>query len=171
MKVFLKQSAPDSKIPQYQTEGSAGCDLHACLTGEKNVNINNDYTIDALAGYEDLREYVVLEPGERALIPTGIKIAIPEGYEAQVRSRSGMAYKQGLVVANAPGTIDSDYRGEICVILQNTSREPQSIKHGDRIAQLVFNRIEKAVFEIVQQFEEDSTTIRNEAGFGSTGVS
>jgi dUTP pyrophosphatase len=130
-------------LPNYQTENSAGVDLKA--------NINEEIT---------------LSPLQRILVPTGIKIALPEGYEAQVRPRSGLAFKNGVTVLNSPGTIDADYRGEIGVILVNLSNENFVIKDGERIAQLVITKYEKVRFEEVEVLNE---TIRGEGGFGSTG--
>ena len=130
-------------IPNYQTENSAGVDLKA--------NINAEIT---------------LLPLQRVLVPTGIKIALPEGYEAQVRPRSGLALKNGVTVLNSPGTIDADYRGEIGVILVNLSNENFVIKDGERIAQLVITKYEKVRFEEVEVLNE---TTRGEGGFGSTG--
>jgi dUTP pyrophosphatase len=103
---------------------------------------------------------------ERSLIPTGLFVEIPEGYEIQVRPRSGLAVKQGITCLNTPGTIDSDYRGEIKVILINLSNEPQSIQSGDRIAQMIVQRVEKAQWETTEKI---SVTSRNEGGFGHTG--
>lgn len=130
-------------IPNYQTENSAGVDLKA--------NINAEIT---------------LLPLQRVLVPTGIKIALREGYEAQVRPRSGLALKNGVTVLNSPGTIDADYRGEIGVILVNLSNENFVIKDGERIAQLVITKYEKVRFEEVEVLNE---TTRGEGGFGSTG--
>ena len=132
------------ELPKYATAGSAGFDLCASIPAP-----------------------VVIAPGERRLIPTGISIALPVGFEAQVRPRSGLALKHGITVLNSPGTIDSDYRGEVGVILINHSDEPFVIKHGDRIAQMVIARHEKASFEIVSSLDE---TERGAGGFGSTGV-
>lgn len=109
---------------------------------------------------------VQLKPGERQLIPTGLYLEIPEGFEAQVRPRSGLAIKQGITCLNTPGTIDADYRGEIKVILINLSQEVQAIHPGDRIAQLIVNRVERVVWEPVTEI---STTDRSEGGFGHTG--
>jgi len=131
-------------IPHYQTEHSAGVDLYAAVDGG-----------------------IVLEPGKWNLIPTGIAIAIPEGYEGQVRPRSGLALKHGIGMLNGPGTIDADYRGEIGIILFNFSDKPFTIKRGDRIAQLVFAKLERARFEIVESLSE---TTRGTGGFGHTGV-
>jgi dUTP pyrophosphatase len=136
----------DAVVPQYQSEGAAGMDLHACY----------EYG----SGY-------LLEPGAIGIIPTGIAISLPQGFEAQVRPRSGLAAKNGVTVLNSPGTIDSDYRGEIKVILINHGKEPFGIKPGDRIAQLVIARVERLKPEIVWELDE---TERNENGFGSTGV-
>jgi len=133
----------DNPLPQYATSASAGVDLRA----------NLDKTIE-------------LEPLKRTLIPTGIFIALPEGYEAQVRPRSGLAVKKGITVLNSPGTIDADYRGEVKVILVNLSDEVVSINHGDRIAQMVIQAHEQADWEEVSALSE---TDRGAGGFGSTG--
>lgn len=131
-------------LPHYATEQSAGMDLRA-----------------------NLEEPVELKPLERRLIPTGLYIALPEGYEAQVRPRSGLALKQGITLLNAPGTIDSDYRGEIGVILVNLSAETFVVKDGERIAQLVIARHEHISWKAVETLEE---TERGAGGFGHTGV-
>jgi dUTP pyrophosphatase len=130
-------------IPNYETEQSAGMDLRA--------NLDADVELGSL---------------ERALIPTGLFIALPPGYEAQVRPRSGLAAKQGLTVLNSPGTIDADYRGEIKVILVNLSSEKVVIKNGDRIAQMVVARHERVLWQSVEAL---NVTSRGEGGFGSTG--
>ena len=131
-------------MPTYATPQSAGMDLRA-----------------------NLEEPVVLHPMERRLIPTGLHIALPEGYEAQVRPRSGLALKHGLTVLNAPGTIDADYRGEIGVVLINLSQEDFTINDGERIAQLVVARYEQVEFSLVEALDE---TERGEGGYGHTGV-
>ena len=131
-------------MPTYATPQSAGMDLRA-----------------------NLEEPVVLHPMERRLIPTGLHIALPEGYEAQVRPRSGLALKHGLTVLNAPGTIDADYRGEIGVVLINLSQEDFTINDGERIAQLVVARYEQVEFSLVETLDE---TERGEGGYGHTGV-
>lgn len=138
---IINQSA--FALPQYSTVGSSGMDLRA-----------------------NLAEAVVLKSLERCLVPTGLLIALPDGYEAQVRPRSGMAIKQGLTCLNSPGTVDSDYRGEIKVVLINLSGEEQHIQPGDRIAQLVIQPVEKAVWLPVEVLDE---TTRSSGGFGSTG--
>jgi dUTP pyrophosphatase len=130
-------------LPAYETADSAGLDLRA-----------------------DLTEPVVLAPGERALVPTGLRLEIPPGYEGQVRPRSGLALKQGLTVLNAPGTIDADYRGDVGVILVNLSGVEQRIEHGDRMAQLVFAPVTQGVWEEVDELGEST---RGAGGFGSTG--
>lgn len=132
------------ELPRYATSQSAGVDLRA--------NIDNP---------------VVIAPLGRVLIPTGLYMALPEGYEAQVRPRSGLALKQGIMVLNTPGTIDADYRGEIGVILANISNVEVCINDGDRIAQMVIGKYEKAEFEEVDILDE---TERGEGGFGHTGV-
>jgi dUTP pyrophosphatase len=140
IKIINRSSNP---LPSYATEGASGMDLRAFLS-----------------------EPVALEPMERKLIPTGLFLEIPEGYEAQVRPRSGLALKQGLTCLNSPGTIDADYRGEVGVILINLSAEKQVIQSGDRIAQLVFQSVTKINWAPA---EELSATVRNEGGFGHTG--
>lgn len=131
-------------LPEYATPLSAGLDLRA-----------------------NLEQPVTLAPLERALIPTGLRIALPEGYEAQVRPRSGLAARHGLTLLNSPGTIDADYRGEISVILVNLSHEPFVVNDGERIAQLVVARHEQVQWSLV---EELSPTQRGEGGFGHSGV-
>lgn len=130
-------------LPEYATEQSAGMDLRA-----------------------NLDTPIVLKPLQRCLVPTGLYMALPKGYEAQVRPRSGLAIKKGIGVLNAPGTIDADYRGEICVILINFSNEDFVIEDGERIAQMVIARHEQAKWEEVEILEE---TERGEGGFGHTG--
>ncbi|MEJ7589570.1 MAG: dUTP diphosphatase [Ferruginibacter sp.] len=130
-------------LPSYATAGAAGMDLRA-----------------------NLEQTVTLQSLERVLIPTGLFIEIPYGYEAQVRPRSGLAIKQGITCLNTPGTIDSDYRGEVKVILINLSMEPQQLQHGDRVAQIVFCRVERANLQLVQEL---NITERGEGGFGHTG--
>lgn len=130
-------------LPSYTTDGSAGMDIRAFLS-----------------------EPVSLASLQRVLIPTGLFIELPNGYEAQIRPRSGLAIKQGITCLNTPGTIDSDYRGEIKVILINLSGEAQVISNGDRIAQLVLQKVEKITWEEVTLLSE---TTRNNGGFGSTG--
>lgn len=132
-------------LPSYQTAEAAGADLHACLgVGEK----------------------MIIAPGDRALIPTGLSFEIPRGYEVQIRPRSGLSLKTSLMVVNAPGTIDSDYRGEIKIIMGNWGHETQTIEHGDRIAQMVVCPVIQANFVQVQEL---GTTERGSGGFGSTG--
>ena len=134
----------NQQLPEYATPLSAGMDLRA--------NIGED---------------IVLKPMERRLIPTGLHIALPEGYEAQVRPRSGLALKHGITVLNSPGTIDADYRGEICVLLINLSVKDFTITDGERIAQMVIARHEQGEFVIVDELD---TTLRGEGGYGHTGV-
>lgn len=129
--------------PNYATAGSSGMDIRA-----------------------NLKDPIHLSPLERMLVPTGIFLEIPYGFEAQIRPRSGMALKQGITCLNTPGTIDSDYRGEIKVILVNLSGDIQTIHDGDRIAQMVFQKVEQVVWEKVNSLNE---TERNEGGFGHTG--
>lgn len=127
------------------SEHAAGADLHAAV-----------------------REQLTLLPGARALVPTGFSIALPPGYEAQIRPRSGLAIRSGVTCLNSPGTIDADYRGEISVVLANLGTEPVVIRRGDRIAQMIVSPVSRATFDIV---EELPPTHRGDGGFGSTGVS
>ena len=141
VKIINKSSNP---LPQYQTNGSAGMDLAA-----------------------HLEQPITLQPMERQLIPTGLYMELPLGLEAQVRPRSGMAIKKGLTVINSPGTIDSDYRGEIKVALINLSGEVQTIEHGERIAQMVIAKHETISWELTEALEESE---RGAGGFGHTGT-
>lgn len=133
-------------IPRYQTEGAAGLDIAACL---------------------DAGTSLTLQPGDILAVPTGLAIAIPQGYEGQVRPRSGISTKHGISVPNAPGTIDSDYRGELRIALINLGREPFTIEHGMRIAQLVISPVAQAEIAVVEALDD---TTRGAAGFGSTGL-
>jgi dUTP pyrophosphatase len=133
-------------FPSYQTAGAAGCDLRAAVPEEAPI---------------------VLHPGERAMVPTGIAIALPEGWEAQVRPRSGLAAKFGISCVNSPGTIDADYRGELKVILINHGTDEFVVRRGDRIAQMVIAPVWQAVFVETESLGE---TARGAGGFGSTGV-
>ena len=141
MKIEIKKLNPKAHIPAYQTEEAAGFDLHA---------------IEALT----------LNAGERALVKTGLSMALPFGYELQIRPRSGLAFKHGITVLNSPGTVDSDYRGEIMVLLINHSNEAFKIEIDERIAQGVVQEVHQASFEIVENLSETS---RGSGGFGSTG--
>ena len=131
-------------LPKYISPGAAGADIAAHISGE-----------------------LMLGPGEWAAVPTGISLAIPHGYECQVRPRSGLALKHGVTLLNSPGTIDRDYRGEIKVILINLGREPFVVRNGDRIAQLICAPVSRAVFEETESLPE---TDRGDGGFGSSGV-
>ncbi|MGA1465660.1 MAG: dUTP diphosphatase [Balneolaceae bacterium] len=137
--------ARDLPLPEYETPESAGMDVRAAIT-----------------------EPLILQPGERTLIPTGLKIALPPGTEAQIRPRSGLAFRHGITMLNAPGTIDSDYRGEVKVLAVNHGSEPFTVERGDRIAQMVIAPVFRAVINTVESLEE---TERGEGGFGSTGKS
>ena len=145
IKLMPLEHAVGLNLPAYATRQSAGMDLSAAL-----------------------EEALELGPGDRALIPTGLAIALPEGYEAQIRPRSGLAIKNGVTVLNAPGTIDADYRGEIKVVLINHSKEPFVIERGMRIAQMVVEKFETVKWDVVKTLDE---TERSGGGFGSTGTS
>jgi dUTP pyrophosphatase len=139
----LSNEFDDLPLPSYSTTGSSGVDLRAA--------INRDF---------------IIPPGELRLIPTNLSVEIPEGYEIQVRPRSGLAAKYGISIVNSPGTIDSDYRGEIKIIMMNLGREEFKISRGDRIAQMVLSKIYKAEFLLSEDLEE---SIRGNGGFGHTG--
>lgn len=140
--VKIWREANTIKIPEYATPGSSGVDLCSTM-------------------------YCMIKPGEQSLIPTGIKLAIPEGYEAQIRPRSGLALNHKITIPNSPGTIDADYRGEVMVLLKNNGDEPFTLRFGDRIAQMVFVPVARAKFEPVKSLDE---TQRGAGGFGSTGI-
>lgn len=144
-KVIVKIVRENDKIelPKYETLGAAGMDIRANIT-----------------------EPIVLGSLERTLVPTGLKIAIPEGYEVQVRPRSGLALKHGITLLNTPGTIDSDYRGELKIIIANMSKDAYTINPGERIGQLVLNKVEQIEWEVVETLDE---TERGAGGFGHTG--
>lgn len=142
--VRLVREGAGDLVPAYQTEGAAGMDLRA-----------------------DIEAEIVLPPMGRALVPTGISVALPAGVEAQVRPRSGLAARHGVTCLNSPGTVDSDYRGEIRVVLVNLGSEPFPVRRGDRIAQLVFSPVLRASLRIVDDLDP---TTRGEGGFGHTGV-
>ena len=146
MKLFIKRLRKDRSVPlpQYMTEGASGMDLFACL-----------------------EEEVTLAPGERKLIPTGVAIAIPGGFEGQVRPRSGLAIQKGIGMVNGPGTIDSDYRGEIGVLLINFGKESFTVRNGERIAQMVISPTFRTTLEEVDDLPE---TQRQGRGFGHTGI-
>lgn len=141
IKVKIKKIKDNAILPKYAHKGDAGVDLYS--TG--------DYT---------------LKPGERVLVSTGIKIAVPKGYEAQIRPKSGLALNHGISIVNTPGTIDSSYRGEVRIIIINHGKENFKIEKGKKIAQMIFNKVEEAEFE---EIEELDNTARGEGGFGSTG--
>ena len=143
VKVLIKKLNPSVQLPSYKTKGASGVDLMACI--EKSIN---------------------LEPGKSCLVPTGLSVAFPEDYEIQIRPRSGLAAKNNISILNTPGTIDSDYRGEIKIILFNHSNENFIIKNNDRVAQMVLTPIIKMELEETNELPE---SIRGKGGFGSTG--
>lgn len=142
--ILVKRLHPSAILPQYMSSGAAGCDVTACLEAP-----------------------LELAPLGRAAVPTGLALEIPEGYEVQVRPRSGLAIKKGLTIVNAPGTIDSDYRGELKVLLVNLSTETVRVENGERIAQLIMQKVEQAEWAWT---EELTSTERGAGGFGSTGI-
>ena len=144
LKIEVLPGQEDLGLPAYATEGAAGLDLKAALS-----------------------DPLTLKPGERGIVPTGLKMAIPPGFEGCVRPRSGLAMKQGLTLTNAPGTIDSDYRGEVKVLVINLGQEPVVLKRGDRIAQLLISPVAQAQVIKVEQVDD---TVRGTGGFGHTGI-
>ena len=142
-KILIKKNSNKITLPKYETEGSSGMDLSACIEKE-----------------------IVIEPGDKAIIPTGFSLSIPKGFEVQIRPRSGLAAKEGISVLNAPGTIDSDYRGEIKIILINLNKKKFFVENGMRIAQMVVCPIIQAQFQEVEFLPESK---RGDGGFGSTG--
>ena len=142
MKISIRNIS-NNPLPAYATDGSSGADLRAFLS-----------------------EPIVLQPLERSLVPTGLFLEIPHGWEAQVRPRSGLALKQGLTCLNTPGTVDSDYRCELTVILINLGKEPQNIHSGDRIAQMVFQQVQQVQWNVAESLQEST---RGAGGFGHTG--
>jgi len=143
MKIDIVKLRPDALLPQYQTAGAAGADLHACID-----------------------ESITLQPLERRMIPTGISMAIPEGYEVQVRARSGMSIKHGITMVNGIGTVDADYRGELGVLIINLGQEAFTIEPGMRIAQMVVAKYETAAWNEVEVLD---ATDRGTGGYGSSG--
>jgi len=146
IKVKIKKSSgnEDIPLPDYMSPNAAGMDLPAAV-----------------------KEETVLNPGERKLISTGFSVALPPGFEAQIRPRSGLALKHGVSLLNAPGTVDADYRGEVGIILINLGKSPFVVKRGDRIAQMIINKVYQAHLELTSEL---SPTARNEGGFGHTGI-
>ena len=144
LRVKRLENNQDLPLPSYQSDGSSGLDLRAAVAKE-----------------------LVLKPGDIEFIPTGLAVSIPIGYEAQIRPRSGLALKYGLGLVNSPGTIDSDYRGEICIIAINWGKGPVTIKRGDRIAQMIVSKVSKVIVEESKGLDD---TERGEGGFGHTGV-
>jgi len=144
LRIRRKQGCEDISMPQYMSEGASGMDICADVDGE-----------------------VILEPGEIKLISAGFYMSIPKGYEVQIRPRSGLAIKHGISIVNSPGTIDSDYRGLVGIILINQGKEPFAVKRGERIAQMVVQKVLQANIEVVDELDE---TARAHGGFGHTGV-
>lgn len=144
IKIRRLKDDEDLLLPSYESQGASGMDLRAFI-----------------------KESITLGPGNMSLVPTGLAVSIPPGYEAQIRPRSGLAFHHGIGLVNAPGTIDSDYRGEIGIIMINWGAEPFIIRRGDRIAQMVISRVCKADFDVVEDLDK---TFRDNGGFGHTGI-
>lgn len=156
MNVKIKKLNENAIVPEYQTVGSAGFDFHANLYNSDDVDTN-----------ETGDKWLNIPAGEQRLIHTGLSFSLPDGYELQIRPRSGIALKKSITITNSPGTLDSSYRGECCIILRNMGDECFIVREGDRIAQGVINKVEQASFEVVDCLDETS---RGSGGFGSTGV-
>jgi len=144
VQIVQEPGTKDLPLPTYATEEAAGIDLHAAVSSS-----------------------LTIEPGKAVLVPTGIRVAVPKGYELQIRPRSGLALKHGITVLNSPGTVDADYRGPVGVILANLGDQPFTINRGDRIAQAVLSRVERIEWEPVEVLDE---TPRGSGGFGHTGI-
>lgn len=144
VQIVQEPGTKDLPLPSYATEEAAGMDLHAAVSSS-----------------------LTIEPGKVVLVPTGIRVAVPKGYELQIRPRSGLALKHGITVLNSPGTVDADYRGPVGVILANLGDQPFIINRGDRIAQAVLSRVERVEWESVEVLDE---TPRGSGGFGHTGI-
>ena len=144
IRIWRDPSCSDIPLPAYETEHAAGMDLRAAV-----------------------RELLTIAPGERVLVPTGLRVALPEGHEAQIRPRSGLALKHGITLLNSPGTIDADYRGEIRVTMANLGHEPFVVNRGDRIAQMIVAPVSRVSWEHAEALDE---TDRGEGGFGHTGI-
>lgn len=153
-----------NELPSYGSVEAAGCDLRADLWSIKEKFL---FDTEIIRNEDNTVKGLLIQPGGRALISTGLQIALPVGYEAQIRPRSGLALKNGISVVNSPGTIDSDYRGDIGIILINHGFEPFMVEQGDRIAQMVIVKHEQAEFVEVQELDETS---RGDGGFGHTGT-
>ena len=153
-----------NELPSYGSVEAAGCDLRADLWSIKEKFL---FDTEIVRNEDNTVKGLLIQPGGRALISTGLQIALPVGYEAQIRPRSGLALKNGISVVNSPGTIDSDYRGDIGIILINHGFEPFMVEQGDRIAQMVIVKYEQAEFVEVQELDETS---RGDGGFGHTGT-
>lgn len=167
MNIVLEEGV---ELPEYKTKGAAGFDLtaHKILKVFSGANEISPIALEKMQTDFKLRGFIKLRAFERILFGTGIKVAIPEGFEMQIRPRSGMSLKKGLTVLNSPGTIDSDYRGEIGVILYNSTPNLAKVELNERICQGVMNKVNQWRFDIVDSLDE---TERGEGGFGSTGTS
>jgi dUTP diphosphatase len=161
----------NNKLPKYETPQAAGLDLRADFSRVESISDIKIYGPGQIipANSANAVKMIVIEPGSRVCIPTGLYIALPEGYEAQVRPRSGLALKEGITVLNTPGTIDADYRGNIGVILINQGLKTVYIEDGERIGQLVLNKVEQIGWEEVFSKDDLGSTERGEGGFSSTG--
>lgn len=175
MKVPIKKVREGAIIPQYQTKGSAGFDLHAivnkdnpCFTNQAVMGLDKTGSF-YLYQTQDGEECLAVPPMKQCIVPTGLAFSIPEGYELQIRPRSGLAAKKSITITNSPGTLDSDYLDELFIIIFNMGSNPFVINEGERIAQGVLKRVEKAEFEPVEDFNDEIKSKDRGGGFGSTG--
>lgn len=165
MEIVKVINLSNNPLPKYETKGAAGMDLRADFS---RITPENPIVFKAGSGYFDFEKQMLrIDPMARVLVPTGLKVALPEGMEMQIRPRSGMSLKKGLTCVNAVGTVDEDYRGEVCMVAINLNPEPIWIEHTERICQVVFKKYEKVTWEEVTTLDE---TERGEGGFNSTGL-
>jgi len=162
-----KKNNKNAIIPSYQTEGSAGFDFHACIDFNHYAKIFSNLDAEIFCHNDSKGYFYILKAGCVAPIPTGLSVEIPKGYEIQIRPRSGLALKKQITIINSPGTIDEDFKGEIMVILKNSSHKDFMLRHGERVAQGILSRVYKA-----SMIETDvlTETKRGSSGFGSTGI-
>ncbi|HEX6966604.1 MAG TPA: dUTP diphosphatase [Gemmatimonadaceae bacterium] len=163
--VVFEKLYPDVELPSRATAGAAGYDIRAYLTGSRTKLMSGSGVVERGPDPEADVPFITLLPRDRAIIPTGFKVALPEGFEMQVRPRSGTSFKKGLEIINAPGTVDEDYRGEVGILVRNGTELSMVIEHGERIAQVVFSRV---AHPVMREGVVDETA-RGAGGFGSTG--
>ena len=164
----FKKLHPDAIIPQYQTRGSSGFDFHALITAEED----SEFCLFDFRLYDadEINPHIIIDSQKRAVISTGLAAVIPDGWEIQIRPRSGLAAKYGITIVNSPGTVDSDYLGEIKIVLLNTGEDKFTVKNGDRIAQGVMGEVQRFILAEIEDFSEIGVSADMGGGFGSTGL-